>query len=135
MDRNLNLLGIARKAGLIAVGAESAGAAARSGKAHLIISASDASAGTIRRAQINAEESGAVYAAVPYTKFELGGITGRGSPGTVAFLDAGLAAGFMRGLEEMDPERYGITAKQLDKNADALMKKKKPTPNKRRTAQ
>jgi len=31
---------------------------------------------------------------VPFTKFELGTTAGRGSPGTIAFLDKGLAKGF-----------------------------------------
>ena len=94
MDRCLSLLGMAKKAGLLAVGSEAAAAAARHGKAMLLITASDASEGSIRRARENANSGKVRYAAVPYTKFELGSITGRGSPGTIAFLDKGLADGF-----------------------------------------
>ena len=135
MDRNLQLLGIAKKAGLLAVGGDDVSAAARTGKARLIISASDASGGSLRRAQINAETGDALCVTVPYTKFELGSVTRRGSPGTVAFLDAGLAAGFMKGLAGIEPERYSNTADLLEEEA-RLIKNKKHTPSgKRRSAQ
>jgi len=134
-DRNLQLLGIAKKAGLLAIGGDAVSTAARTGKAALVISASDASEGALRRARCNTETGSAVYVIAPYTKFELGNVTGRGSPGTLAVLDAGLAASFMRGLAETEPERYEQTAKKLIAKADALTKKKNLTLNKRRTAQ
>jgi ribosomal protein L7Ae-like RNA K-turn-binding protein len=134
-DRNLQLLGIAKKAGLLAIGGDAVGSVARTGKARLVISASDASPGAFRRARYATETSSTIFIIVPYTKFELGNVTGRGSPGTVAFLDVGLAAKFVKGLAEMQPERYGETAKQLTEKAVALAEKKKPIPNKRRTAQ
>lgn len=108
MDRALGLLGITKKAGLLAIGSESSAIAARQGKAQLIITASDASAGTIRRAEANAKYGQCDYLAVPYTKFELGNITGRGSPGVVAILDKGLADGFKEKLSDTN------TAKESD---------------------
>ena len=96
MNRNLSHLGMAKKAGLLAVGSEAAASAARRGDARLIITASDASAGSIRRAKANAESSGIKHVEVPYTMFELGQAAGRGSPGTIAFLDKGLAEGFLK---------------------------------------
>ena len=120
MNRNLQLLGIARKAGLLAVGGESSDASARSGKAAAIISACDASQGAMRRARDISKHCGVQYAVVPYTKFELGLVAGRGSPGTLAFLDAGLAAGFLGGLAEAEPERYGETVRILEKSAERI---------------
>jgi len=105
-DRNLQILGLAKKAGLLAVGEEAAGAAARSGKTKLIISASDASERSYRNARINADAGFAMCIVVPYTKFELGSIVGRGSPGTIAFLDTGLAVRFLQGLAEKQPEPF-----------------------------
>jgi len=134
-DRNLQLLGIMKKAGLLAVGGDAVGMAARAGKVTLVISASDASEGALRRARYVTDTSHAEYAVVPYTKFELGNVTGRGSPGTIAVLDAGLAASFVSGLAETEPERYGETAKKLTEKADILAQRKKLIPNKRRTAQ
>ena len=119
MDRNLQLLGIAKKAGFLAIGVESASASAKSGSAKAIITAGDASEGAKRRARRDADFCGAVYAASPYTKFELGNVTGRGSPGTLAFTDTGLAAGFLKGLADDDPEQYGAAAQSLAENAQA----------------
>jgi len=99
MDRSLALLGIAKKAGLLAVGGQAAGIAARRGEAKLIITASDASEGSVRRAKLNAQACGAKYLAVPLTMFELGRTSGRGSPATIAFLDKGLADGFLSRIE------------------------------------
>jgi len=100
IDRNLAHLGMAKKAGLLAVGGDAAATAARRGEAKLIITASDASAGSVRRAKSNAEANGINFIAVPFTMFELGRVAGRGSPGTIAFLDKGLAEGFSKRLAE-----------------------------------
>jgi len=96
---------MAKKAGLLAVGGEATAVSARRGKATLIITANDASDGSIRRAKANAESNGVKYIAVPYSKFELGSITGRGSPGTIAFLDKGLASEFADKLTKNKNEK------------------------------
>jgi len=100
MDKTLGLLGIAKKAGFLAIGSEQTAISARQGKAHLILSASDASDGTLRRAKANAEQFEIKYFLTKYTKFELGSITGRGSPGVLAILDKGLAESFEKKLTE-----------------------------------
>jgi len=131
-DRNLQILGLAKKAGLLAIGEESAGAAARSGKSKLVISASDASERSYREARRNADEGFAMCIVVPYTKFELGNVTGRGSPGTVAFLDKGLAVRFLQGLAETQPDPFKKLWEYLENAANAEI----PTPPaKRRTMQ
>ena len=136
MDRTLQLLGIAKKAGLLAVGGDDVSAATRNGKAWLVISAGDASEGTIRRARINAETGNAFHTVSPYTKFEIGTMTRRGSPGTVAILDAGLACAFLKGLAETDPEQYKETAERLAQEARKFEeRKKRPPSGNRRTAQ
>jgi ribosomal protein L30E len=135
MDRNLQILGIANKAGLLAVGGDAAGAAARAGKAKLIISASDASEGSGRRACINAETGFAAFIEAPYTKNDFAAITRRGSPGTLTVLDTGLAARFLKGLSEAYPGRYGKEAELLEREAEKLKGKKKQNQlGKRRTA-
>jgi len=141
-ERNLQILGLAKKAGLLAIGEESAGAAAKSGKAKLIISASDASERSFRNARINADAGFAICIVVPYTKFELGNVTGRGSPGTVAFLDKGLAMRFLQGLAETQPEPFKKLWEFLEKSASDRENNEKLTPTpgstpsgKRRTMQ
>ena len=113
--RSLQLLGMAKKAGLLAVGGDAVSAAARSGKLRLIISASDASERSLRRALQSSKTAGAEHVGVPYTKFDIGNMTGRGSPGTVAIADTGLAAGFLKGLAATDPETYSEAAQRLEK--------------------
>jgi len=119
MDRSLALLGIAKKAGLLAIGSGDSAAAARRGKAVLLITASDASGGAVRRAEANALSCGARYIAVPYTRYELGNITGRGSPATIAFLDKGLADGFTDRLAETGSTDGSAETGFLDKLAKA----------------
>ena len=100
MDRSLAILGMAKKAGLLAVGAEAAVIAARQSKAKLIITACDASDSSVRRAKNSADENKVAHITVPYTMFELGKTAGRGSPGTIAFLDKGLAESFTKRLAD-----------------------------------
>jgi len=108
---------MAKKAGLLAVGSEAAANAARRGEAKLIITASDASESSVRRAKSNAEANGTPFTKVPFTMFELGTTAGRGSPGTIAFLDKGLAEGFMKRLAEA--EEKADTKARSAKESDA----------------
>jgi ribosomal protein L7Ae-like RNA K-turn-binding protein len=128
MHRSLQLLGMAKKAGLLAVGSEAVSTATRHRKARLVISASDASPGSIRRACVNAETGGAIYIDVPFTKFELGSISGRGSPGAVAFLDAGLAAGFVKRLADTNPGHYEEILTTLENETVKKAERSKKTP-------
>ena len=135
MDRKLQLLGIAKKAGMLAVGGDDVSVAARNEKARLIISANDASEGSVRRARENAKSYGAVHIRIPYSKFEIGNITRRGSPGTLAILNEGLAARFLKSLAEDQPEIYGEAAETMAEEARAATEMKKKTHHgKRRTA-
>ena len=136
MDHNLQILGLSKKAGLLAVGAEDTRSAARSGKAQLVISASDASVSALRRARDSAETGCALHIVAPYTSFELGSMSGRGSPGTVAILDAGLAARFLRGLAANAPDRYCEPAELLTKKAQIEIERRRHTRSvKRRSMQ
>jgi len=137
-NRNLNILGLAQKAGLLAIGCDAAEAAARKGMTKLIISASDASERAYRNARINADACGALCLVVPFTKFELGSITGRGSPGTIAFLDTGLAVRFLQGLAEMQPDPFAKLWEFLEKSAEVRERDGMQAPQespKRRTKQ
>jgi len=98
MDKALSALGMAKKAGLLAVGGEDTLDAIRRRKAKLVITASDTSEASISRAQSSAKSGRVEYMSVPYTQFELGTTAGRGSPGIIAFLDKGLAEAFKKKL-------------------------------------
>ena len=96
MDDKLRILGIARKAGMLAIGAQAVSTAARSGKAKSILTAADASERSVRNAQGYSADCGALHIAVPYTKEELGAALGWGPVGMLAILDSGFAEGFNR---------------------------------------
>ena len=125
MDNNLRLLGIAKKAGLLAIGADSVSIAARDRKARLILSASDAGDSAKRHAAGYAERGGAIHLELTYTRFELGAVVGRGQPGTLAVLDTGIAAKLAQNLAAAEPERYGEQAKLLTSSADRMLRRKK----------
>ena len=105
MDKALNYLALARKAGLAELGEEPVGAAARAGKAHLIVVASDASDHSWRRAKSFAAGTSQQCLRLSYTKDELGQAIGRDALAMAAVTDAALALALVRSLEQ--PEKYG----------------------------
>lgn len=119
------LLGIAKKAGLLEIGDDSVGRAARSGKAKVILSASDASEGSKRRARDYAETYGSVHLILPSTKEELGIIVGRGSPGMLTILDAGIAAKYVSMLAALNPGQYSEAAGRLAEKAERVRQRQK----------
>ena len=77
MDKLLNLIGLAKKAGKLEVGEEPVGAAARSKHARLILIASDAADNTRRRALHFGEAGECICLEIPPTKEDLGRALGR----------------------------------------------------------
>ena len=67
MDRALNYLALGRKAGLIELGEEPVGAAARAQKARLVLVAQDAGDHTWRRAKSFVAGTNQLCLKVPYT--------------------------------------------------------------------
>ena len=105
MDKALNYLALARKAGLAELGEEPVGAAARAGKAHLIVVASDASDHSWRRAKSFAAGTNQQCLRLGYTKDELGQAIGRDALAMAAVTDAAMALALVQSLEQ--PEKYG----------------------------
>ena len=99
MDKALNYLALARKAGFAELGEEPVGAAARAGHARLIVIASDASDHTWRRAKSFVADTRQQLIRLPYTKDEMGFAIGRTSLAVAAITDAGLAMSLVAGLE------------------------------------
>ena len=110
----LSLLGLALRGGRLAVGEEPAALAAKAGQARLLLTASDASGNTLRRAEHLAEEGHCLHLTLPFSKAELGGALGRGSAAVAALTDLGLAAAAAERLARLDPERYGEAAARMD---------------------
>ena len=113
MDKALNYMALARKAGRIELGEEPAGAAARAQHARLILVASDASDHTWRRAQSFVAGTDQQCIRVPFTKDELGMSIGRTSLALAAFTDPALALAFLKALNQ--PEKYQNALESLEK--------------------
>ena len=104
MDKALNYMALARKAGRIELGEEPVGAAARSQHARLVIVAQDAGDHTWRRAKSFVSGTEQLCVKVPYTKDQLGQAIGRTSLALAAFTDPALALAFAKALEQVDAE-------------------------------
>ena len=103
MEKSLNFLGLIKKAGKLEIGTESVEAAAASGKAKLILSASDASDNSVKQAKRAACCANIPYIVLPYKKAEIGAMIGRGLPGMLAVTDAGFASALVKKLAADHP--------------------------------
>ena len=122
MDKALNYLALARKAGCAELGEEPVGAMSRTGKAYLILVASDASDHTWRRAKSFAAGTAQQTLRVRFTKDEMGFAIGRTSLAIAAITDAALALALVQALGE--PEKHKAVLESLSEMAAKLKKRK-----------
>ena len=115
MDKALNYLALARKAGRIELGEEPVGGAARAGKACLVVVAADAGDHTWRRAKSFVAGTNQVAVKLPFSKDEMGMATGRTSLAIAAFTDPAMAVAFLKALPQQ--ERYSEELKALENRA------------------
>ena len=123
MDKALNYLALARKAGRIELGEEPVGACARAQKARLVVVAGDATDHTWRRAKSFVAGSEQICLRIPYTKDQLGLAVGRSELALAAFTDPALALAFCKALEK--PERYKTEIESLEKLSTRIRQRKK----------
>ena len=102
MDKALNYLALARKAGRAELGEEPVGAAARALHAHLIVVAGDASDHTWRRAKSYAAGTDQQCIRLPYSKDEVGMAIGRTSLAIAAVTDPALALSLVQSLPQAE---------------------------------
>ena len=95
----MNYLSLARKAGKAELGEEPVGAAARAGKAYLIVVARDASDHTWRRAKSFAAGTEQQVLRLRESKDELGQYIGRQNLAIAAITDAALALALVKAME------------------------------------
>ena len=126
MDNNriLSLLGLALRGNRLAVGEEPVEAVARARDARVLLLAADAADNTRRRVEHFADAGQCLWLRVPFTKAQLGQAVGRPSVAILAITDIGLAAAVVHRLEELDPERYGESARRLDVKARRAAERK-----------
>ncbi len=104
MDKALNYLSLARKAGKCELGEEPVGAITRTGKGYLVVVASDASDHTWRRAKSFVAGTKQQCLRLPFTKDQLGMAIGRSELAIAAITDAPLALALVQALGE--PEKH-----------------------------
>ena len=123
MDRALNYLSLGRKAGLIELGEEPVGAAARAQKARLVLVAQDAGDHTWRRAKSFVAGTNQLCLKVPYTKDELGMAIGRTSLAIASFTDPAMALAFVKALPQ--PEKYSEELASLEERTRRVQQRQK----------
>ena len=123
MDKALNYLSLARKAGKAELGEEPVGAAARALHAHLIIVAGDASDHTWRRAKSFAAGTNQQCLRLNSSKDEMGMAIGRTSLAIAAITDAAPALALVKALPEPEKNRAAIEA--LEQKAKKLSQRRK----------
>ena len=112
MDKALNYMALARKAGRIELGEEPVGGAARAGKACLVVVAADAGDHTWRRAKSFVAGTNQVAVKLPYSKDEMGMVTGRTSLAIAAFTDPAMALACLKSLPQQ--EKYSLELEALE---------------------
>ena len=121
MDKALNYLSLARKAGKAELGEEPAGAAARALHAHLIVVAGDASDHTWRRAKSYVAGTDQSCIRLPYTKDEIGMAIGRTSLAIAAITDPALALALVQSLPTA--EKFAAVMDVLNEKAQRQRKR------------
>ena len=99
----LSLLGLALRGNNLAVGEEPVAEACKTGRAKLVLTASDASLNTVERVQRWAQGGNALRLMVPWDKETLGGALGRSVCAAAALTDQGLASALFWKLADRDP--------------------------------
>ena len=123
MDKALNYLALARKAGRIELGEEPVGAAARAQHARLIVVAEDAGDHTWRRAKSFVAGTDQQILKVPFTKDDMGMVTGRSALAIAAFTDPAMALAFVKALGQ--PEQNKELLENLDKRTARIRQRQK----------
>lgn len=104
MTSNLSIIGLARKAGMLAMGEEPCGNACRMFKAAAVFTASDAAENSVRRAAGFAQLGDVPHIKLSATKEELGASCGRSSLAMFAITDAGFALTIAKRLASCDTD-------------------------------
>ena len=118
------MIGLAKKAGRVEIGEEPVGSAARSKHARVILVASDAAAGSVRRAYAFAQTGACLCLTIPADKDALGRALGRSSCAMAAVTDVGFADAIVKKLAVMDPEHYEQASQRLQIKARRAMERR-----------
>ena len=129
-EKLLHLLGLMRRANAIAVGEMNTGAAARGGKAKLLLLASDASENARDRAEGFSAGRNLPLTELPFTKEEFSSAVGVNGGSMAAITDLGFANALLKALAAEEPERYAPLAAETEARYERE-RKEQQTRNKR----
>lgn len=121
MNNALGLIGLAKRAGKIAIGEEQCAIAVRDKKARAIFTAADASS----RTKSWAESTELCHIPLTASKAELGHLLGRASCAQFALLDVGMAASVVQKLAADDPAYADVCEILTQQALRALRRKEK----------
>lgn len=126
-DSELGFLGLMRKAGALAIGAEDVYDAARMGKARLLLLAEDAAKNTVDGLRNALGEREIPLLRSGESKARLGAAVGVGECAAVAVLDTGFALALCRRLEEEQAtEHLRLRLEREKKRKEKKLRKKEP---------
>jgi len=123
-EKALNMLGLMRRANAIAIGETNTGAAVRSGKAKLLLLATDASDNARRRAEGFVYGRNTIMLRVPFTKEEISDHVGLNGCSMAAVTDIGFANALMKSLAALWPEEFSAAAEETAKRFSKAEKRK-----------
>lgn len=129
MSELLNLTGLAKRAGRLALGEDMVEEAIRGHKARLILLAHDAAQGTERRIRNRAGDRTPVLR-IEASRAELGGALGRESCAVCALTDMGLANKAAEAAAQDNPE-YAAIAEELGRKQAKMLRRKREKPRKK----
>lgn len=125
MESNyLGLLGLARRAGMLEIGDESARVALQCKKARMLLMASDASERTKDTFMFIAENAEIPYIEVAETREELGNALGKRPVAAVAVCDLGFSAAIVKKLSETN-EAAKTAAEEIAARAEKSAARRK----------
>jgi len=117
MDNILHMIGMANRAGKLEAGEEPVGAACREKRCRLLLVARDAADNSLRRVGHFAQAGQCLWVSLPYTKAELGAVTGRSVCAMAAVTEIGMAGAIANLLARENSETYGEIAEKLEVKA------------------
>ena len=115
MDKTLNYLALARKAGYAELGEEPVGGAARAGKAYVIVVASDAGDHTWRRAKAFAAGTAQQAVRLPHPKDEMGMAIGRSALAVAAITEVSMALALISSLPQPPQDAVAVLTEKAEK--------------------
>ena len=123
-ERLLNMLGLMRKAGAIAIGEVNTVGACRAGKAKVLLLAADASDNARSRAEGFTRGRSTVTVRLPFTKEDISAHVGVNGCSMAAVTDIGFADAVAKKLAALDPEKFTGAAERMAIKAQRARERK-----------